>query len=239
MKEPPLLEVIAASVADARLAESSGADRLELVQALSEGGLTPSPGLVHAVVAAVRIPVMVMVRTRGGDFVWSTEEMAVMLHDLAVLKTLGIAGVVFGALRADATLDREALERVVAAARPLQVTFHRAFDAAVEPTRALETLIASGVDRVLTSGQQPDADRGSSLLAELVTRAGDRITVMPGAGITPANAARIAATTKAREFHASCSSLRPDGQRCVDADKVRAVRAAFAYLPGGASRDAR
>ena len=224
-----LLEVIASSVEDARAAEAAGAGRLELVQALSEGGLTPSLGMIRAVLAATRLPVMVMLRPRGGDFCYSAAELAVLRDDLRTVKELRAAGVVLGVLNKDATVDVAMLGELVQAARPLQVTFHRAFDVTPSPESALEDLISVGVDRVLSSGQKGDAAKGADLLALLVAQAGGRIAVMPGAGITPNNAAQIAKLTRANEFHASCSHQNArDGRRQVDPEKVAGVLRALA-----------
>jgi copper homeostasis protein len=207
----PLLEVCVESVADVLRAELGGADRVELCADLVEGGITPSLGSIRLAVERARIPVMVMVRPRGGDFLYDDIELEVMLRDVAAIKEVAAAGVVFGCLTPDGEVDRERAARLADAARPLGVTFHRAFDMARDPRQALETLIELGVDRVLTSGQEPSVPEGLDLLRELVAQAGQRLVVMPGAGITPENVRRVADLTRARELH--FAALRPGDSR--------------------------
>jgi copper homeostasis protein len=198
-----LLEVLVDSVESARAAVAGGADRLELCQNLFEGGTTPSAGTIAAVCGAVTVPVNVMLRPRGGDFCYSADEFDVLRRDLAVVRDAGAAGVVFGILRPDGTVDQERSAALVAAARPLSITFHRAFDMVRDPFAALEDLIALGVDRVLTSGQEATVLEGSELIAELIRRAAGRIVVMPGGGIREHNLRRVLAATGAREVHVS------------------------------------
>lgn len=197
----PLLEVCLESVADVIAAEQGGADRAELCAGLVAGGLTPSAATIRLAKDKARIPIMVMIRPRAGDFLYDDLEFEVMLRDVEVAKQHGADGVVFGVLTADGAIDRERTARLVDAARPIGVTFHRAFDMTRDPRRALEDLIGLGVDRVLTSGQEPSVPAGLELLAELVAQAGERIVVMPGAGIDAANIAQVAARTRARELH--------------------------------------
>ncbi|MFB4315034.1 copper homeostasis protein CutC [Actinomadura sp. 21ATH] len=195
-------EICIDSVAGAIAAERAGAHRVELCAALFDGGLTPSLGTVRAALAAVSsIRVHVIIRPRGGDFIFDEHEIAAMEHDTALAREAGAHGVVIGALTPDGEIDRPVTERLIAAAGGLPVTFHRAFDMAADPYAALETLIELGVDRVLTSGQDVSVLEGAPLIAELVRRAGDRIVVMPGGGITARNAARVVAATGAREIH--------------------------------------
>ncbi len=199
------LEVLVDSVEAAQAAQVGGADRLELCQNLFEGGTTPSAGLIEAVIAAVPLPVNVMLRPRGGDFCYSDAEFEVMQRDLAFIARSGAAGVVFGILQPDGAVDQPRCAKVLAAARPLSVTFHRAFDVARDPFTALEDLIKLGVDRVLTSGQEATVFEGAEVIAELVRRAAGRIVVMPGGGIRERNVARILQQTGAREIHVSAS----------------------------------
>src|SRR5581483_9465296 len=147
-----LFEICVEGVDGAVAAERGGGDRVELCASLVEGGITPSLGTVRATVGAVRVPVMVMVRPRGGDFLYSPLEFASMRDDVAALRETGAAGVVFGCLTSDGLIDEERTRELVAAARPLSVTVHRAFDMTDDPEDALEALIRCGVDRVLTSG---------------------------------------------------------------------------------------
>ncbi len=200
-----VLEVLVDSVEAARAAQQGGADRLELCQNLFEGGTTPSAGLMEAVVAAVTLPVNVMLRPRGGDFCYTEAEYDVLRRDLRFARQAGAAGVVFGLLRPDGSVDRDRCAALMAAARPLRVTFHRAFDVTQDPFAALEELIALGVDRVLTSGQEASVFEGAELIGQLVQRAGDRIIVLPGGGIRERHVARILQQTGAREIHVSAS----------------------------------
>ena len=197
----PLIEVCLDSADSALAAQEGGAQRVELCDALIEGGTTPSAGMIAATRRAVEIGVMVMIRPRGGDFVYSPTEVEAMEHDIGVARDLGADGVVFGVLRPEGTVDAVLTRRLRDAAEGMQVTFHRAFDMTSDPTAALETLIDCGVDRVLTSGQEPSVLEGLDLLVELVERADDRITVMPGCGITLRNMQKIATATRARELH--------------------------------------
>jgi copper homeostasis protein len=207
----PLLEVCVESVADVLLAEQGGADRVELCADLVEGGITPSLGSIRLAVERAAIPVMVMVRPRGGDFIYDDVELEVMLRDVAAIKEVRAGGVVFGCLTPDGEVDRERTARLAAAARPLGVTFHRAFDMTRDPRQSLETLIELGVDRVLSSGQEPSVPQGLDLLRELVAQAGQRLVVMPGAGLLPDNVRCVADLTRARELH--FAALRPIDSR--------------------------
>ena len=175
---------------------------MELCASLLEGGLTPSLGTVRAAVARLRIPVHVIVRPRGGDFLYSPAEFATMLDDVAAIRAAGAAGVVIGCLRPDGTVDVERTAALAAAARPLSVTFHRAFDMTPDADSALETLIRLGVDRVLTSGQRATAAEGLALLARLHARAAGRIAVMGCGGLRPTTIA-AAARAGLAELHFS------------------------------------
>ena len=194
-------EVCVESAEGAAAAQAGGAHRVELCSDLLEGGLTPSHGTMAVARARLQIGIMAMVRPRGGDFCYSDVEFAVMREDLLALKRLGANGVVFGLLNPDGTIDRERTAELIALARPLPVTFHRAFDVSRDPFEALEALIALGADRVLTSGQEPSVLEGLELVTELVTRAKGRIIVMPGGGITERTMGRIAAASGAKELH--------------------------------------
>jgi copper homeostasis protein len=201
MKNGILFEICVDSVEAAVAAQEGGGDRVELCADLLEGGTTPSAGTVQLAIEALRIPVNVIIRPRGGDFCYSDAEFAVMRRDVEMAKAWGASGVVIGILRPDGTVDVERTRALVEAARPLSVTFHRAFDVTRDPFEALETLIGLGINRVLTSGQEPSVLEGLDLVADLVKRAGDQIIVMPGGGITERNIAKIAAGCGAREFH--------------------------------------
>jgi len=198
-----LLEVAANSVASALAAEAGGAARVELCSALEVGGLTPS----HAAIAIARerlgIPVHVLIRPRAGNFVFDDLECEVMQRDIETCKTLGCAGVVLGVLTAERDVDVPHCRTLMDAAEGMSVTFHRAFDFTRDPERALDAIIALGCDRLLTSGQATDAMAGAPLIRKLIGQARNRITIMPGGGITAQNIVAIADATGAREFHAT------------------------------------
>ncbi|MBB2911467.1 copper homeostasis protein [Streptosporangium becharense] len=195
-------EICIDSTAGAVAAEKAGAHRVELCSALFDGGLTPTLGAVEATLAAVSsIRVHAIIRPRGGDFIYDEYEIAAMERDVAAVRDAGVQGVVIGALTPAGEVDVAVAERLIGAAEGLSVTFHRAFDMTADPFAALDTLIALGVDRVLTSGQDTTALEGAPLIASLIERAGDRVIVMPGGGITPRNARRVVEATGASELH--------------------------------------
>ena len=202
------LEIAAGSLGSALAAQAAGADRVELCEGLSSGGTTPSYGTLALAREHMRIPLFVLVRPRAGDFLYDARDTEVMLRDIEMCVRLGCDGVVIGALQADGGIDLPLCERLVAAAGPLQVTFHRAFDAARDQAQALEQVIALGCQRVLTSGGQATAMEGADRIAALVRQAAGRVTVMPGAGIDAGNVAALATLTGAREFHASAKAAR-------------------------------
>lgn len=195
------------SVESAMASAEGGADRVEFCANLLEGGTTPSLGAIRETRRRVAIDVAVMVRPRGGDFCYSDEEFAVMREDVKIIREEGVDVIVFGLLRPDGTVDEERSKELVDLARPAQVTFHRAFDMTKDPFASLESLCALGVDRLLTSGQEASVLEGLDLITELVTKAGDRLVVMPGCGITLKNLKRIVSATGAREFHVAAPSL--------------------------------
>lgn len=201
-----LLESCCTSAAEARTALEGGAGRIELCEEIAIGGVTPSEANIAETVA-LGLPVNVLVRPRGGNFVFNEEEERQMLSTIDACRRLGAAGVVIGALKEDGSIDLPMMGRLVSRARGngserrLSVTFHRAFDECAEPFAALDQIIALGCDRLLTSGQKPSAYEGMGLIAELVKRAASRIIVMPGAGITSSNLDEIETKTGAMEFH--------------------------------------
>lgn len=199
------MEVCVDSVESALAAAAGGADRLELCQDLCEGGLTPSAGLLAGVRARVKIPLAVMLRPRAADFCYSEAEFEVMRRDLQFARELGADMVVLGILTPDGGVDVARTRELIALARPLPVTFHRAFDMVSDATRALEDLIQLGVERVLTSGLERTALEGLDTLAALMKQAGERIIVVPGGGITERNLPKLLAVTGAKEFHVSAS----------------------------------
>ena len=196
-----LVEACVDSVTGALAAMEGGARRLELCAGLLEGGLTPSAGLLETVRLHVSETLYVLIRPRGGDFLYDSEEMIVMLRDIGEAKRRGAHGVVLGVLSADGRVDTKRTETLINAARPLEVTFHRAFDLTRDPAEALDALIALGVDRVLTSGQATTAEEGIPEIARIVKQAAGRIAVLAGGGINEGNAARIVRETGVREIH--------------------------------------
>jgi copper homeostasis protein len=194
-------------------AERGGADRIELCGNLSVGGVTPDAGLLRAVRAQVRIPVFSMVRPRAGDFVYSTSEFEEMKRAISAAKESGTDGVVLGVLTKDHRVDIERTRELVEFAKPVPVTYHRAFDENADLGQALEDIIESGAKRILTSGGAKSALAGAAVLAELIEAAGERIVIVPGEGISAANIAEVARRTKAREFHSGLSSVLPYGSR--------------------------
>jgi copper homeostasis protein len=195
------LEVCVDSVDSAIAAQAGGAARVELCDNLFEGGTTPSAGMIAVVRKSLHIGLQVIIRPRGGDFLYSSTEFEVMKRDILIAKQLGADGVVIGILDRNGSVDLQRTRELIDLARPLQITFHRAFDMTRDPFAALEAIIGLGVERVLTSGQQATVPEGIELIAALVQQAGDRIIIMPGGGITTDNAAEAAATSGAKEIH--------------------------------------
>ncbi len=210
---PVLVEVAVDDLAGARAAVAAGAGRLELCSNLDAGGLTPSRGLVDAVRAAVAVPLVAMLRPRPGDFLYTEDELAVLCRDATRLRDAGLAAFVTGVLTADGCLDEAACRRLQAAAAPVPLVCHRAFDLTADPFAALSALRRLGIGRVLSSGQAASAPAGTALLRELVRAGGGDVVVMPGAGIRPDNAAAVVAGTGCRELHLSATLRRPSGMR--------------------------
>lgn len=200
------VEICVGDLRSAIEAGEGGADRVELCDRLEVGGTTPSAGTIAEAVGRLTIPVHVLIRPRAGDFIPDEPEFAAMLHDVAITKQLGAAGVVFGALRNDGTIDRETTAKLVEAARPLSVTFHKAFDRVPNQAEALETLVELGVDRVLTSGGQPTAEEGADALAALIRQAKDQIGVIVAGSLSIDNLPKIVRRTKPREIHLGSAS---------------------------------
>ncbi|KAG8228174.1 hypothetical protein J437_LFUL014409 [Ladona fulva] len=197
------MEVCVDCVESAVNAGKGGASRIELCSALSEGGLTPTVGLLRRVKSLVKIPVFVMIRPRRGDFCYSNDEVEVLYEDIRLLKDNSADGFVFGSLTPEGAIDRAICEKLISLASPLPCTFHRAFDLACDPIQSLDTIIEIGFHRLLTSGQAKSAESGAMLIKKLIDQANGKISIMPGAGITAENLEKILILTCAREFHAS------------------------------------
>ena len=238
-----LLEICAGSVESAIAARDGGAQRIELCAALEIGGVTPSAGVITEARKVEGLVLNVIIRPRGGDFLYNGYEVACMEEDIRTCKRLGADGVVIGALTAEGDIDTATCKRLIAAADGMSITFHRAFDMCRNPKEALEQLISLGCHRVLTSGLAATAEAGIPLLKELVEQANGRIIIMPGCGVNSGNAARILKEAEAVEIHASArksvgsgmlfrhrgvSMGNPDSdeyaRKETDADEVRAIK---------------
>ena len=196
-----LVEAAVETLESSFAAERAGADRIELCDNLSEGGTTPDGGLVAAIVERIRLPVFVLIRPRAGDFVYSKSEFDVMIRDIERTRTMGIAGIVTGALDVDGHVDVKRTRTLVKAAGGLPVTFHRAIDSSANLAVALEEAIEAGASRVLTSGGAPTASAGLDIIGALVLQAGERISIVAGGGIREHNAREVIARTGVREVH--------------------------------------
>jgi copper homeostasis protein len=199
------LEICTNSYQSAKNAQDAGAHRIELCQELSVGGVTPSYGLLKKVLENLKIPVFVLIRPRGGNFVYSKAEFDIMKTNIQLCKDLGCHGVVSGVLNSDKTIDLKRTKELIELSQPLPFTFHRAFDGTVSPKLALEQLIDLGVERVLTSGQETAAEKGLELLNELHKNSKGRITILAGGGISVENVKKFKAIGL-KEIHASASS---------------------------------
>ncbi len=211
MNRKCLLEISVETLEGALAAERGGADRIELCGELSLGGVTPDTNLLRAVRAQVRIPIFSMVRPRAGDFVYSTAEFTEMKRAIADAKESGMDGVVLGVLTKNHRVDIERTRELVEIAKPLPVTYHRAFDEAADLHQALEDVIQTRAARILTSGGANSALEGTAVLGKLIEAAGERIVIVPGAGISSLNIEQVAQRTKAREFHSGLSTVLPYG----------------------------
>ncbi|MBS0516231.1 MAG: copper homeostasis protein CutC [Proteobacteria bacterium] len=239
----PLLEIAAASIASALAAQEGGADRIELCANLHEGGTTPSYGTLVEARRRLHIPIHVLIRPRGGDFLYDDTEVATMLSDIAACAQAGANGIVIGALNVDGDIDIALCRRLIAAAGTLDVTFHRAFDTARDHDTALGTVIELGCQRILTSGGAPSAPQGAETLARLVCRADGRVAIMAGGGINAENVRELVARSGVAECHGSAGGerrsvmhlrrtdlpgLEPDFVQ-TDVARVRALAAALRW----------
>lgn len=201
------LEICVDTVESAITAQEAGADRVELCDNLTEGGTTPGPGTIASARSNLTIAINVIIRPRGGDFLYSDLEYDIMRRDIEYCGELGIDGIVLGILRPNGDIDIERTARLIELAQPMSATFHRAFDMCPDPIKGLEDVINTGADRLLTSGQKDKAADGTGLINELVRKAGNRLIIMPGSGINHSNIAAIAKATNATEFHTTARKI--------------------------------
>ncbi|CAH1784205.1 unnamed protein product [Owenia fusiformis] len=247
------MEVCIDSVASAINAEKGGAIRVELCANLMEGGTTPSLGMLKTVKEFTNLPVFVMIRPRGGDFLYTDAEVTVMKNDITALKTAGADGFVIGVLTEEGEIDKDTCRQLIGLCRPRPVTFHRAIDMCKRYETALETIIQLGCERVLTSGLENSALEGVPVIKNMVDIAKERIIVMPGGGINERNLQRILDGTGAKEFHCSARSTIPSNmsyrntavamgasisppefqRKITDIDKVRKL----VYIAKGVTHD--
>jgi copper homeostasis protein len=207
------LEICVDSTESAIVAQNAGADRVELCNNLIEGGTTPGLGTIVSVRNNLSIGLNVIIRPRGGDFLYTDLEFDIMRRDIEICGENGVDGVVLGILKSDGTIDVERTAKLVKIAHPMEVTFHRAFDMCSDPLSGLEDVISTGSARLLTSGQKNKAVDGIEMIKSLVKQAGKRIIVMPGSGINDANISQIASETGAKEFHLT-------GRKTVDSEMI-------------------
>jgi copper homeostasis protein len=207
------LEICVDSVESAINAQEAGADRVELCDNLVEGGTTPGFGTIVAARNNLTIGMNVIIRPRGGDFLYNDLEYDIMRRDIEVCGENGADGIVIGILRRDGSIDMERTSRLIQLAQPMSVTFHRAFDMCSDAEKGLEDIISSGADRLLTSGQRNTVTEGIELIQNLVNQAKNRIIIMPGGGINLSNIASIATRTGAKEFHLT-------GRKVIDSEMI-------------------
>ncbi|MBX7242473.1 MAG: copper homeostasis protein CutC [Bacteroidia bacterium] len=199
----PVIEVVCFGVSAAVMAQNAGADRIELCENIAEGGTTPSAGSILLARKRLSIALNIMIRPRGGDFLYDEQEFELMKEEIRFCKEAGVDGVVFGILTPEGKIDVERNRILTERSKPLSVTFHRAFDMTSHPVKAMEDCIRCGFDRILTSGQRPRAVEGAELLSDLIKRAGDRILIMPGGGVRKENILWLMEKTRAKEYHTS------------------------------------
>jgi copper homeostasis protein len=197
------LEIIAFNIESCQIAQDAGAHRIELCDNPGDGGTTPSYGFIKAARGKLQIELYCMIRPRGGDFHYSNEEFEIMKADVNLAKQLGCDGVVIGMLHKDGSVEVERCKKLVELAYPMGVTYQRAFDRVKDPFLALEAVIETGCERILTSGLVPNCMYGAPLIAQLIQQANERIIIMPGSGLRSSNAVEVAKLTGAKEFHTS------------------------------------
>lgn len=223
MKQKILFEACVESAESAFAAVEGGADRIELCKDLHCGGVTPGYDVIKSVMEKIKIPVNVLIRPRAGHFCYSDEEFVRMKNDIEFVKSLNANGVVFGILKNNGTIDEEKNFELIKLAKPLSVTFHRAFDLVPDPLPALETLIELGFKRILTSGKEPTAMDGLGLIVELVQKAREKIIIMPGGGVNEENVEMIISKSGAKEIHSS-ARIDVDGISKTSTEKIKKMK---------------
>ena len=211
-----ILELAVFNMQSALIAAAGGADRIEVCENYANGGTTPSYGILKTLREKVAIPAFVMICPRAGDFLYPDEEFEVIKKDIAICKKLGFDGIVCGILNIDGTIDQDRTAQLIELAYPLEFTFHRAFDRCKDPFQALEYLIEQGCDRILTSGQKANVLDGKELIKQLIEKADDRITILPGGGLRSSNVAELKAFTGAVEFHTSAKKVMHTKMRFIN-----------------------
>jgi copper homeostasis protein len=204
-----IIEACVNSAISAIEAQKGGADRVELCENLHDGGTTPSAGTIRFARINLHIGLFVMIRPRGGDFLYSDDEFEIMKEDIRVAREIGADGVVFGILKPDGTIDIERMKTLVNLAHPMGITCHRAFDMTADPFQAMEDLINLGIDRILTSGQQQTAREGAALIHELIHKSAGRIIIIPGSGVKEDNIEELIRITGAKEVHIHLEKQEP------------------------------
>jgi len=212
------LEIIGFNIESCIAAQQAGADRIELCAGPGEGGTTPSYAFIKEARKKLRINLYVMIRPRGGDFLYSDEDFEIMKNDVLLCKESGCDGIVTGILTTDGKVDKARCEKLINLAYPLEVTFHRAFDRVSDPFESLQDIIDLGFERILTSGLKPKAVDSTSLLSELIKKSDGRIIIMPGSGVNSENIISIAESTGAKEFHSSATFSKESEMKYINSE---------------------
>ena len=215
------LEIACFNLNSAKIAQENGADRIELCAEIEVGGTTPNLELTKQVKDLISIDLNVMIRPRGGNFVYSEAEFQQMKNEIHLFKEIGVNGLVFGILNEDHSINCTQNAELVALAKPIPCTFHRAFDEVTDAFEALEEVIACGFQTILTSGQKPNVMEGANRLAELVEKAKNRITIMPGGGLRTTNIEFLQEKTKATFYHSSAIT---DGSETANPEEVKQLK---------------